>query len=115
VVRYTRDARIELVPAARPADILPRMGWAGACNHRTASELVVVLRSWEDRFGAPLPEVGYADIRLLVSRPPQTLQAAQRIAAEHFAFSDEAHRGAGGIPGIARALVNNPFWYFWWD
>ncbi|WP_342782046.1 DUF4253 domain-containing protein [Trebonia kvetii] len=115
VFQYTRDARIGLVPAARPADILPRIGWAGACNNRTASELAVVLRSWEDRFGARLLEVGYADIRLVVSRPPQTLQAAQRIAAEHMAFSDEAHKGPTWIPEIARAIVNNPFWDFWWD
>jgi hypothetical protein len=73
------------------------------------------LRSWEDRFGARLLEVGFDDIRLLVSRPPQTLQAAQPIAAEHFAFSDEAHKGLREIPEIARALVNNPFWDFWWD
>jgi hypothetical protein len=115
VMQYTRPARMGLVPAARPADILPRLGWAGACNHRTASELTVVLRSWEDRFGARLLEVGFDDIRLLVSRPPQTLAAAQPIAAEHFAFSDEAHKGLRGVGAIARALVNNPFWDFWWD
>lgn len=69
--QYTRDARIGLVPAAHPADVLPRLGWAGAANHRTASELAVVLRSWEDRFGARLLEVGFADIRLLVSGPPR--------------------------------------------
>jgi Domain of unknown function (DUF4253) len=115
VWQYTRHARIGLVPAARPADILPRMGWAGACNNRTASELAVVLRSWEDRFGARLLEVGYDDIRLLVSRPPQTLEEAQPIAAEHFAFSDEAHQGLRGVGWIARAIVNNPFWDFWWD
>jgi Domain of unknown function (DUF4253) len=115
VWQYTRHARIGLVPAARPADILPRIGWAGACNHRTASELAVVLRSWEDRFGARLLGVGYDDIRLLVSRPPQTLEAAQPIAAEHLAFSDDAHKGMRGVGWIARAIVNNPFWDFWWD
>jgi hypothetical protein len=115
VFQYTRDARIGLVPAARPADVLPRLGWEGACNTRRASDLAAVLRSWEDRFGARLLEVGFATIRLLVSRPPQTLQAAQRIAAEHLAFSDEAQIGLRGIPQIARALVNNPFWDFWWD
>jgi Domain of unknown function (DUF4253) len=47
--------------------------------------------------------------------PPQTLHAAQPIAAEHVAFSDQAHQGLRGIPEIARALVNNPFWDFWWD
>jgi Domain of unknown function (DUF4253) len=115
VMQYTRPARIGLVPAARPADILPRLGWAGACNNRTASELAVVLRSWEARFGARLLEVCFDDIRLLVSRPQQTLEAAQRIAAEHFPFADEAHKGLRHVGGIARALVNNPFWDFWWD
>jgi hypothetical protein len=115
VVQYTRDARIGLVPAERPADILPRLGWAGAASNRSASELAVVLRSWEQRFGARLLEVGFDEIRLLVSRPPSTLHAAQPIAAEHVAFSDEAHKGLRGISDIARALVNNPFWDFWWD
>jgi hypothetical protein len=115
VMQYTRHARIGLVPAARLADILPRIGWAGAANNRTASELAVVLRSWEDRFGARLLEVGLQDIRLLVSRPPQTLEAAQQIAAEHFAFANEAHQGPRWIGEIARVIVNNPFWDFWWD
>ena len=115
LMQYTRRGRIGLAPAARPADVLPRIGWAGARNHRTASELAVVLRSWEDRFGARLLEVGHDDIRLLVSRPPQTLEAAQQIAAEHFAFADEAHQGLRGVGWIARAIVNNPFWDFWWD
>jgi Domain of unknown function (DUF4253) len=48
-------------------------------------------------------------------RPPQTLEAAQPIAAEHFAFSDDAHKGPRGVGWIARAIVNNPFWDFWWD
>ena len=115
VAQYTRDARIGLVPAARPADILPRLGWGVANQDITGSELAVVLRSWEDRFGARLLEVGLEDIRLLVSRPPQTLEAAQPIAAEHVAFSVEAHKGLRGVDEIARAIVNNPFWDFWWD
>lgn len=115
LVQYTRHAKIGLVPAARPADILPRIGWAGASNHRSASELAVVLRSWEDRFGARLVEVGYEDIRLLVGRPPQTLEAARPIAAEHYAFADEAHKGPQWIGAIARVIVNNPFWDFWFD
>jgi hypothetical protein len=48
-------------------------------------------------------------------RSPPTLAAAQRIAAEHYAFSDEAHQGLREIHEIARALVRNPFWDFWWD
>jgi hypothetical protein len=35
--QYTRAARIGLVPAARPADILPSLGWQGAFERWTAS------------------------------------------------------------------------------
>ena len=42
--------------------------------------LIAVLGSWEDRFGAPLIDVGFAGPRLLVERPPRALEAAQRIA-----------------------------------
>jgi hypothetical protein len=43
-----------------------------------------LLNPWEDRFGARLLEVGLDDVKLLVERPPRTLQAAQRIAAEQW-------------------------------
>jgi hypothetical protein len=51
-VQYTPHSRIGLwcPGAARPTS--SRICWAGACNNRMASELAVVLRSWEDRFGA---------------------------------------------------------------
>jgi hypothetical protein len=91
--QYSPDAaRLGLVPANRPADVLPRLGWSGGdrSNSMGMATIAAVLRSWEDRFGARLFEVGFADIRLFVSRPPQTLRAAEAIAAEHFAFSDEA-------------------------
>jgi hypothetical protein len=48
-------------------------------------------------------------------RPPQTWQAAQAIAAEHFAFSDEAFERPRHVGEISRALVNNPFRDFWED
>jgi Domain of unknown function (DUF4253) len=113
--QYTRPARIGLVPAQRPADILARLGWQGAVNSRATADITAVLRSWEDRFGAQLIQVGFADIRLLVSRPPHTLEAALPVAAEHFAFSEEAHGGLRCVGEIARAIVGNPFWDFWWD
>jgi hypothetical protein len=113
--QYTRDARIGLVPAQRPADVLAGLGWDGAVNSRETADITAVLRSWEDRFGARLLEVGFADIRLLVSRPPCTLEAALPIAAEQAAFSEEAHSGLRSVDEIARAIVGNPFWDFWWD
>jgi hypothetical protein len=110
-------ARIGLVPAARPADVLPLIGWFASDQFDDALPVAAVLRSWEDRFGATLLEVGYSKIRLLVRRPPQTAVTAQQIAAEQYAFCDERDhaRGRDGVPGITEGLVGAPVWAFWWD
>jgi Domain of unknown function (DUF4253) len=106
-------ARIGLAAAGRPADVLPRIGWRG---DRDPLEFPAVLRSWEDRFGARLLQVGFDEIRLLAERPPRTLQAARHVAAEHCAFCDEcAGKALRDIPGVAAHLLKTPIWTFWWD
>jgi hypothetical protein len=106
-------ARIGLAAAGRPADVLPRIGWS---HNWGALEHAAVLRSWEDRFGARLLQVGFDEIRLLAERPPRTLQAAEHVAAEHFAFGDTCTgMGLCDIPGVAAELLATPIWTFWWD
>jgi hypothetical protein len=109
-------ARIGLVAAARPADALAVIGWGGLVNRgESLIPLTAVLRSWEDRYGARLIDVGHERLKLLVDRPPRTLEAAQRIAAEQVVLADECIDAAGDVPGIADCLVNAPIWTFWWD
>jgi hypothetical protein len=91
-------ARVGLVPARRPADVPATVGWAvfGADGPAesdpvqwSANAVWVgsVLRSFEDRFGATLLKLGPgAELRLLVERPPRTLEHATKIAAEHSVF-----------------------------
>ena len=66
-------------------------------------------------YEARLIDVGYADLRLFVERPPRTLAAAQRLAAEQVVLGGDCTGGGRGIPGIAARLVNGPIWTFWWD
>ena len=102
-------ARVGLVAASRPADVLPLIGWGGAINrYDSPLPIAAVLRSWEARFGARLLEVGFAEIRLLVERPPDSITAAQAVGG---------HTGQAltTIAEIAPALVNAPIWSFWWD
>jgi hypothetical protein len=109
-------AHLGLVPAPRPADVLPLVGWVGSDRFEDSLPIAAVLRSWEDRFGATLLEAGYAEIRLLVSRPPTTRDAAEAVAAEHFAFADECGgQGLISVSAIAASLIDAPFWSFWWD
>ena len=50
----TPDARIGLIRAGRPADVLAAIGWEGLANRgeEALMPLIAMLRSWEDRFGA---------------------------------------------------------------
>lgn len=115
-------ARIGLVPAGRPADVLAALGWSGTTNWGGLGgyrdylvPLTAMLRSWEDRFGARLFEVGFADLRLLVERPPRTRELAEHLAAEQFQLANDCIDGARGIPWIAPRLLHSPYWTFWWD
>lgn len=118
------SALICLVSADRPADILPVIGWAGPdLQYPDCVSIASVLRSWEDRFGARLLHVGPgAEIRLLVSRPPDALTHALPIAAELLAlghaYIDDYRKPRADlttVSGIASAIVGNPVWGLWWD
>jgi hypothetical protein len=70
-----------------------------------------VLRSWEDRFGARLLQVGFAEIRLLAGRPARTIEAAQHVAAEHYAFRDECGTNdLCDVAGITASPLDSPIW-----
>jgi uncharacterized protein DUF4253 len=123
-----QPARIGLVPARRPADVPATVGWAvfgvdgpsesGPVRWSANTAWIAsVLRSFEDRFGAALLKLGPgAELRLLVERPPRTLEHATKIAAEHSVFCNEcAGQGLRTVPDTAAALVGAPVWTFWWD
>jgi hypothetical protein len=113
-------ARLCLVTAARPADVLAVTGWFPTDQFQepsVASQVGAVLRSWEDRFGAHLFKLGPgADAWLLVDRPPRTREAAVAIAAEHWAFANEFHQqGNISFSDLVDVIVDRPIWHFWWD
>jgi hypothetical protein len=116
-LRLLRPARIGLAAAARPADVLSLIGWTGNMNWGTgALPVASVLRSWEDRFGARLLRIGFAQISVLATRPPRNLESAQLLAAEHFALCNEcAGLGLHDVLSITRYLMASPVWTFWWD
>ena len=114
-------AHLTLVEAKRPADVLPLVGWFVTDAWESALPIAAVLRSWEDRFGARLFQVGpSAELRLLVDRPPHTMAAAQAIAAEHWAFCDawvdQFHDiELRWLSEMVPRVLNGAVWGFWWD
>ena len=66
---------------------------------------MAVLRSWEDRFGATLLQLGPTGVlRVLAERPPATIEAATALAAEHWAFGE----ASDSVQEIAAALIATP-------
>jgi Domain of unknown function (DUF4253) len=114
-------ARIGLVPAVRPADVLTIVGLNDVNRYSEPEKLTAVLRSWEHRFGAVLVEVGFASIRLLARRPPRTLPAAQAVAAELLAMCDEfwpidkPGTAVCSVSEIADHIAAIPIWSLWLD
>ncbi len=118
--------RIGLVETARAADIPYTIGWMGAVNHfmseTGATPLSVMMRSWEDRFGACLFRLGFDTVEFLVGRPASTEASAVALAAEHFAFAGsdgfQAYQPplyVDSIRTLADVLLDSPTWNFWFD
>ena len=115
--------RVDSGPASAVHPAVPGPGSAGARATDSARlHLSAVLRSWEDRFGARLLQIGpRAKIRLLVSRPPRTKDAALAVAAELWAFGDgtwvtyPSEEQVDGVADIASLVIDQPIWGFWWD
>jgi len=98
------------------------VGYNGTVNRYATPELLsAVLRSWEDRFGAVLVEVGFAHIRLLARRPPRTVPDAQVVAAElcpmcdQFWPIDRSNTAVCEVGAIAERIKDIPIWSLWLD
>ncbi|MGK5552925.1 DUF4253 domain-containing protein [Actinomadura kijaniata] len=109
------DRLVGLAPAARGADTLAAFGWQGPLNHTgDTGEIAVVVRSWEERFGARVVAVGFDTLDLSVAAPPRTPEHARRVAVEHRAFCPDAF-AFDDLDEYAGHLVGCPRWAFWWD
>jgi hypothetical protein len=109
--------RLGLVAAARSADTIETTGWFGPVNSLDpVADLAVVLRSWEDRFGVRVVELGFDTLTLSVAAPPTSLAVALPIAAERFAVCpDQIWQGVESMRALAEETVNADSWWFWWD
>ena len=98
------DPRLLLVPCNRPADALAVL--APHNESLTPTDLVAVLRSWEERFGAVPVELGPGTVMLSVGSPPTTREQALLLAGEieSIAPSPDVNR-PGGLAELAEILL----------
>ncbi|MFI2203896.1 DUF4253 domain-containing protein [Streptomyces sp. NPDC020192] len=115
------EAHLALVPARRSADIPAAIGWTGPVNYESdVARMCAVLRSWEDRFGIRVVALGLDALVVSVAAPPTTQEAAEAVAAEHFALCPDnivhgEYDDAESLRAYAKSLIGEPLWTFWWD
>jgi hypothetical protein len=106
--------RLGLLPIDRSADVPVATQWWPS-EELDAGAATAVLRSWEERFGTRVVQLGFDSLELSVAGPPGTLAEAERVAAEHFAFCVEnVGREKGALSLYAEELIGARHWSFWW-
>jgi Domain of unknown function (DUF4253) len=83
---WNAPIRLVLVPCCRPADVVAAVGWD--FSEMPYPVMTAILRSWEDRFGAVPITMDLDNIALSVTRPPQTVEQAERLVAEFAAVCE---------------------------
>lgn len=101
---------VGLVPAIDGAAAIAVCGWPASAVD--LAETAAVVRSWQERFGATVCALGINTLALTVARPPESLEEARLVAAEHFAFRKAA---TGDFEEYAKSLIHGQTWFFWWD
>jgi hypothetical protein len=117
-VKAFTSGRLALVESPRGADALSYMGWTGNSYYDSAEALALVVRSWEDRFGARVVAVGREELVVVLTRPPATAAAARSVSDELLLADPDIE--SGDIPKgveivkVGSGLAGQPVWHFWW-
>jgi hypothetical protein len=109
-------ANLIVVPTDDWTTVPAHLKWGG-WNGCPAPEFhVAALRSWRGRFGAELIGLGPDVMNLKIARRPETPEAALSLAREQYLYCpDIVDQGTGKVEDLASTLLQEDWWYFWWD
>lgn len=107
---------LAIIPTEDATTIPAHLRW-GDWNENPSPEWhVAALRSWRDRYGAELVGISADTMNVRVQRRPQSRDEAIALAREQYAYcSDIVDQGVGTISQLARNLMVDDWWFFWWD
>jgi len=77
---------------------------------------VLMMKYWQEKYGAELVGMNGDVIEMYVTRPPSTREEALALAEEQYLYCEDiVLQGTETIQNLAAGLLGNHLWYFWWD
>lgn len=107
---------IGLFPTVDGCEVPAHLGFGNWNACPKPHEHVAVLKHWAHGYGAELVAVTSDIIELRTVRRPSTRDEALLLAREQFYYcTDIVDQGVGSIATLAKVLMEDDFWFFWWD
>ncbi|HEY9841116.1 MAG TPA: DUF4253 domain-containing protein [Candidatus Obscuribacterales bacterium] len=108
--------QLALLPCQKGWQAAAFVGFGGWNDTPEPPSQVAVQKYWYERFGAEPVSMTDSELEMRVARPPKTEKEAMELARQHYSFCpDVVDQGVGSLDILARNLLHNPYWYFWWD
>lgn len=110
------EVMIAKIPTRNPWELPLWIPMGGFNDCPAPEEQAVIFKYWFETYGAVPACVTYDTWELFVSYPPETVEEALKTAKLQCIFDcDIVYQGCGTVANLAKDLIHNPVWYFWWD
>jgi hypothetical protein len=107
---------IALIPATNGWEAIAHLKWGGWNDNPSAEYHVAALKAWHERYGAELVGLNGDTMNLRVAHRPATREEALDLAREQYLYcADIVDQGVGTLSALAATLMENDWWFFWWD
>jgi hypothetical protein len=108
--------KIVIVPTDDPTTIPAHLFWGNWNSCPPPEYHVAALRSWHDRYGAEVVGLSFDTMNLSVRQRPADREEALALSREHYAYCEDiVLQAEGSFSPLAASLLENDWWYFWWD
>ena len=115
-VTPVEEALVVKVPTQNPWELAVWLPMGGFNDCPEPIDMAVVFRHWYEQYGAvPTVLMGHDTWELELTRPPQSDEACEALAREHFTFCFDLGGFANSIREYASGLRGSAVWQFWWD
>ncbi len=107
---------IGLIPTEKSFEIPAYVSFGGWDWCEKPEDHVAIMRYWNEKYGIEIVSITSNVIECIVKNPPATKEEALELAKEQYWYCpDLVTQGTQTIAALAATLLNNKYWYFWWE